>query len=85
MTRKEANTMMRNKYGANWFERGGVKEERNALMAGARKVRSPKRKKTSRGRPEVITTDRGKIRRESPFEPWVNEEGLEWDPEEGWG
>lgn len=34
MSKKEANALMRDRYGNNWFDRPGAKTERNALMAG---------------------------------------------------
>jgi hypothetical protein len=36
MTKKEANAKMRAKYGADWFDRSGVKAERNALLGGGK-------------------------------------------------
>ena len=34
MNKKEANAILRKKYGASWFDQPGVKDEQRALMRG---------------------------------------------------
>jgi DNA ligase-1 len=84
MNKKEANAILRKKYGASWFDRPGVKDEQRALMRGeaapkaAPKAPKPKaapkaRRRSSSGPPTAVAkakTWKGKI---DPTGWWMSE------------
>jgi hypothetical protein len=54
VTKKEANAILRWKYGTSWFDRPGVKDERNALMRGSAQQKVPVTRQ--RGTPTVSSS-----------------------------
>ena len=64
LTRKEANAVMRRKYGADWYENEEAMEERDELRRG-KKARKGRRKKFG----ATATSDWAVIDEEAPFWP----------------